>query len=153
MQPDEKRGEHEALARRFFDSISQKKIEEFGNIFSEDAVQINPYAPPGFPKTFQGRQALIDHYDGAVRTRKSHSFEISQVHHTLDPDVMIVQLNGSSEVPETGETYGQHYIVVFTFRDGRIKRMEEYFNPLVLVKAFGGSVDSLNEIMGHEKTA
>lgn len=146
---DPARAAHEALTRRFFDLVTAKRIDAFAEIFTEDAVQENPFAPPGFPARFEGLRGMVDHYSGAVRSRRNHAFEILRVHHTLDPQVVIVQANGRSEVPESGQVYAQHYVIVFSFRDGRIARTEEYFNPLVLVGAFGGSVDTLNAIMGH----
>lgn len=148
-RPDPDALAREATLRRFFQCLTEKRIDDLAEVYTEDAVQENPYAPPGFPPRFEGRQGLIDHYRGAVRSRRGLAFDILQVHHTLDPEVIIAQVNARSEVPETGRTYAQHYVFVVHFRGHQIARTQEYFNPLVLLGAFGGSVESVNAIMGH----
>lgn len=73
-----------------------------------------------------------------MQTRKGHRFVIHALHRTADPDCIIVEAGGRSEVPETGRIYDQRYVMIFRLREGRIAAIREYFNPLVFQKAFDG---------------
>lgn len=52
---------------------------------------------------------------------------------------MIAEFQCDGHVVETGLPYRQSYISVIETRDGRIVRYKDYWNPLVVKEAFGGS--------------
>ena len=128
----------EAALLSFYTLLMQKRFEEWGKLFTEDAVQTNPFMPdlPGLDSEFRGRDRIVFHYSTVLKDRKDHVFYIKQIHNCGDS--AIVEVNGRSTVPETGRVYDQHYVMVFTFRDRKIATLKEYFNPLIFQDAFKG---------------
>jgi ketosteroid isomerase-like protein len=53
----------------------------------------------------------------------------SVVHETLDPEVVVVELELEGEVAATGDAYRLPYIQVFRVRDGAIVSFRDYFGP------------------------
>jgi ketosteroid isomerase-like protein len=60
---------------------------------------------------------------------------ISDVHACLDPDELIVEFTGSGSYLPNGAPYENRYIAVFNFRDGKICRQREYFDPTQAAKS------------------
>ena len=53
---------------------------------------------------------------------------------------MIAEFNSDMVMKPTGAAYRNEYVARFTVRDGRITRFAEYYDPIRLVIALGGSV-------------
>ena len=106
-------------------------------MFTEDAVQENPFLPKldGLDAGFVGRDRIAFHYRTVLANRQDQVFRIIAVHRTSDPDIVINEVAARSRVPETGRIYDQRYVWIFHLRDGRICRMQEYFNPLAFEAA------------------
>jgi ketosteroid isomerase-like protein len=54
-----------------------------------------------------------------------------------DPNVAVVELSTRGRAISTGRPFHQSYVIVFETKDGKIWRFREYWNPLVLIEAFG----------------
>lgn len=130
----------ERVALDFYRLLMDRDFEAWGALFTEDATQFNPFMPAkeGLKQTFQGRDYIVFHYRTVLEKRKGPDFTIHGLHQTTDPDVIIVEAGGRSEVPETGRIYDQRYVMVINLRDGKIASTREYFNPLVFQNAFEG---------------
>ena len=115
-------------------------------MWAEDGVQEMPYAPSGvdFPSRVEGREALIAQYAGwPENSGKAVFTDELTFHQTSDPDVVIAEYRGITEVVPTGRTYDQRYIGVFHMdEDGKIALFREYFDPNVFVEAFGMTPDN-----------
>ena len=94
--------------------------------YTEDLVLELPYASP--PKRIDGKVAALSFLDAALGAF-SLDLTIDEVHACLDPDELIVEFSGTGEHRPTGSPYANRYIAVFGFRDGRIARQREYYNP------------------------
>jgi ketosteroid isomerase-like protein len=94
--------------------------------YTDDLVLELPYASP--PKRIEGKAAALTFLDAALGAF-SLDLTIEEVHAGLDPDELIVEFSGTGEHRPTGSPYANRYIAVFGFRDGRIARQREYYNP------------------------
>jgi hypothetical protein len=63
----------------------------------------------------------------------------------LNPDTIFVEFRGIGEVVETGCPYNQVYCGLLRMKDGKIAFYREYWNPIIVQKAFG-IVGSLERI-------
>jgi hypothetical protein len=54
-------------------------------------------------------------------------------------ETVIVEFSCTGEGVETGAPYDQVYISVVTLREGRIAHYRDYWNPLVVLTALGGT--------------
>lgn len=118
---------------RFLRLLEAEDFEAWGALFTEDAVQESPYAPPGFPDRFVGRRELLEHYAQLPNAFASMRFPGLVVHQTTDPKVAIAEYRGDIRLKDSDRKYDNRYITLFAFDpDGRIRLMREYFNPTVL---------------------
>jgi len=56
------RQQTQKVVRDFLTALSEKDMEKFASVWSDDAVQEMPYSPEGFPKRVESRANLIKHY-------------------------------------------------------------------------------------------
>lgn len=58
------------------------------------------------------------------------------IYATDDPDFIFVQFRGEIEI-KAGGKYENDYLGTFRLKDGKITVYTEYFNQVVMAKAFG----------------
>jgi ketosteroid isomerase-like protein len=137
---------NEAVALSYFILLVKRDMLEFAKIWTADAVQSVPFTPEGLgevvPGAFNGRQAIVDHYLIVARNRREHVFWIDEIHHTADPDCLIIEAHARSIIGETNAVYENNYVCVFKLRAGQIAGLKEYANPLPVMRAFRGAFDA-----------
>jgi ketosteroid isomerase-like protein len=94
--------------------------------YTDDVVLELPYTAP--PKRVEGKAAALAYLTGAFELFRLR-LTITDVHLCLDPDELIVEFVSDGLVLTTGKSYANQYINVFRFRDGKICRQREFFNP------------------------
>lgn len=66
----------------------------------------------------------------AVRERFDEiSYVVVEEFPTVDPDLVIVEVQGDNRVRDRVQRYRNHYIMFLYFRDGRVHRWREFSNP------------------------
>jgi ketosteroid isomerase-like protein len=123
--------------RSFFRQLEAMDTgDAFVALFTEDAKQLMPFAPQGFPRVLDGREAIRRQYAGLPTAYTYMRF----------PDLLIRDLASANEFFVTykgdiglasGGRYANDYAGYFVVRDGRIAEFHEFFNPIVLRQAFG----------------
>ncbi len=121
----------------FLTGLEDKDMARVNGVWAEDAVQEMPYAPANFPSRVVGRQALIAQYAGWPQNAgKARFTDGIRFYPAQDPDIVLVEYHGISEIVPTGRTYDQRYIGVFHIEAGKITLFREYFDPTVFAHAF-----------------
>ena len=120
----------------FFDALENEDFDRLKVIFAEDARQLNPYVPAGFPTVLDGNEAIYNQYSGLPELFGNMSFPRTIIA-TEDPNLFFVTFRGEIDI-KAGGRYENDYIGVFRLEDGKII---EYFNPIVMAKAFNISLD------------
>lgn len=111
---------------------------EHHDLWAEDVVVETPFAPPGRPRRFDGRQEFLD------ATRESREslpvrFDAMRdvtVHEAGDTLVIEYELAGT--VLPTGRQASARFITVARLRDGRVTLWREYQDVLAIAEALGG---------------
>jgi hypothetical protein len=129
---------HRAAVENFFVALETQNFDLLNQVFAENGRQLMPYSPEGFPKSFDGRAAIYKQYSSLPQHFGAMRFPRTIVA-TDDPDFFFVKFQGDIEV-KAGGRYRNDYIGTFRLADGRITEYTEYFNPLVMAKAFGISL-------------
>lgn len=124
-----------AVIEAFFEALETQQFDRLLEIFTEDARQINAYIPDGFPESFDGRAAIHKQYSSLPQNFGQMNFPRT-IYSTSNPDVYFVKFQGEIEIKAGGE-YNNDYIGIFRLKDGLIHEYTEYFNPIVMAKAFG----------------
>ncbi|ACK72547.1 conserved hypothetical protein [Gloeothece citriformis PCC 7424] len=132
------RTNHETV-EMFFYALETGQFEMLKEIFAEDAKQINPYSWGAFPTSFEGRGGIYKQYSSLPEKFGKMSFPRT-IYPTENPDIFFVQFQGDIEI-KSGGHYQNDYIGLFKFEDGLIKEYYEYFNPILVSKAFGVTIE------------
>ena len=110
--------------------LLDQDTEGFVALFAPDGVIELPFAGPDLPGRLDGREAIREF------TRRSAAgpihiddLEATAVHHTADPEVVIVELITRVTLTSTGRAFTGRSIQVFRIRDGQIVLFRDYFNP------------------------
>nr|WGD87174.1 nuclear transport factor 2 family protein [Bacillus subtilis] len=120
--------------RKFMAYMLEKDMKSWMELWDENAVFEFPYAPEGSPKRIEGKAAIYDYIKDYPK-----QIHAPTVYRSADTNTMIAEFQCDGHVVETGSPYRQSYISVIETRDGRIVRYKDYWNPLVVKEAFGGS--------------
>ena len=123
------------LLHDFFTALETAQFHLLKTIFAENGRQLNPYAPEGFPKSFDGAEAIYRQYSGLTATFGKMRFP-RQIFATEDPNFFFVIFKGTIEI-KAGGVYENDYLGTFRLQDGKIAEYTEYFNQMVMAKAFG----------------
>jgi uncharacterized protein len=118
----------------YFIALETGNFEVLREIFAEDAKQVMPYSFGNFPKSFDGREEIYNQYSSLPKTFSKMSFPRT-IYPTENPNVLFVQFKGDIEI-RTGGRYQNDYVGIFRFENGLIKEYTEYFNPILVSKAF-----------------
>jgi ketosteroid isomerase-like protein len=103
------------------------------DLFAPDGVLEWPFAPAGVPARLEGREAIravLEPIGRRMRQGATRPTGVrSVVHQTLDPEVVVAELELEGEAAATDETYRLPYVQVFRVRDGAIVSFRDYFGP------------------------
>jgi uncharacterized protein len=112
--------------------------EGFADLFAVDGVIEIPFAGPDLPARIDGQQAIRDYSRRiASAALRLDDLDTIAVHHTDDPEVLIVELVAKGTVTTTGHAITARSIQVFRIRDGKILLFRDYANPNALAEALG----------------
>ncbi|MCX5384841.1 nuclear transport factor 2 family protein [Streptomyces sp. NBC_00083] len=110
--------------------LLDKDIPAWVALWDEDGVMEFPFAPHGWPRRLDGRQAVaayMQHYPDHIDL---HAFPDLRILETAEPETIVVEMRGIGRVVQTGAPFDMTYIAVVTVREGRITSYRDYWNPL-----------------------
>lgn len=118
----------------FFVALETQKFEILKEVFAENGKQLNPYSPEGFPKSFDGSEGIYKQYSGLTANFGQMKFP-RQIFATEDPNFFFVKFRGEIEI-KAGGKYENDYLGTFKLENGKVVEYTEYFNQVVMAKAF-----------------
>jgi ketosteroid isomerase-like protein len=123
----------------YLDAVGRLDLPAIEATFADDVELVLPYAPPGFPKVSHGRAEAMQVYpEGVMEPMRFADYRIDALEGR--PGEFVAEYTSDTTVLTTGRPYRNTYISRFSVRDGRITRLAEFFDPIVLVTALGGEV-------------
>jgi uncharacterized protein len=137
------RGRNLAIVGRYIDAINRWDFDAKRELLAVDAVFEMPFAPSGFERKIVGRDniiAFVQTVPSIIDAENLHDVRIET--YSSDPGEIVAEYKSDMVIKPTGAPYRNEYVSRFTVRDGKIKRFAEYYDPIRLVIALGGSVDS-----------
>ncbi|MGX1596071.1 nuclear transport factor 2 family protein [Dietzia maris] len=139
---DEQRKKNLELVRRYTDALNAWDIATMREMSTEDVVFELPFRPPSFGRETVGRDAYME----VLEQARDHMIDGSENLHDLvldtlagDPDVVIATYKSDMKL-RSGAQYPNEYISRFVLRDGKVARFVEYYDPIKLFTAMGGSL-------------
>ena len=123
--------------QRFLANVVNAKHRELLEMLTEDAVIEFPYHLPTTPTRLGGKQEIVSFFSGFGDFLVLDATHLIAAHQTADPQVAILEYEGTGTATQTGKPYQQTYITVLTFRDEQISHWKDYWNPLSVLAATG----------------
>jgi uncharacterized protein len=136
-----------ATVRRYIDAINAWDFDTQSELLADDAVFEMPYAPDGFERRITGRDeiiAFVETIPAITDAENLHDVELDTLY--SDPGEIVAEYRSDMVIKPTGAVYRNEYICRFTVRDGRVTRFAEYYDPIRLVIALGGSVQTQKSV-------
>jgi ketosteroid isomerase-like protein len=137
-QPGAVLGPREVFARMKQQWLSNT-VNTMDSLLADDAVIETPFAPPGRPRRFRGREEFLA-FAQAGRASLPVRFEKCQetaIHETADPEVIVVEYELTGTVTTTGYQATAPFIGVLRARHGQIVAWREYQDALAIARALG----------------
>ncbi len=147
------RADNIAVVRRYIDAINVWDFAVKDELLADDAVFEMPFAPPGFDTRIEGKKTIMEflvQVPNVIEAENLHDVRLDTL--GSDPAEVIADYRSDMKMVIPVD-YENEYIGRFTVRDGRITRFAEYYDPIKLVVALGGSVKSAtiaDAIAAHE---
>ena len=113
-------------------------LERWIELWHDDGVLEFPFAPPGRPTTYRGKEAILNYMRAASSRIVTEGVDDLRVHAGDDPQVVVAEISARGRLAQSGARYDQRYVCVFEMRDGLVWHYREYWNPLVSMEAYGG---------------
>jgi len=109
------------------------------DLLAEDVVIEAPFAPPGRPRRFEGREEFLAFAEPERAAFPGRFEEVRNVviHETTDPEVIVVEYELAGTVTTTGRRAAAPFIGVLRVRDGKTVHWREYQNILAIADALG----------------
>lgn len=142
-QPKTVMGPREVFARMrqqwLSNTETDEHIRDFHSLLADDAVIETPFAPPGRPRRFRGREEFLA-FARAGRAALPVRFEECRdlaIHDTADPEVIVVEYELAGTVTTTGRRAAVPFIGVLRVRDGQVTGWREYQDAVAIARALG----------------
>jgi uncharacterized protein len=119
----------------FFVALETQQFDLLKEVFATHGRQLNPYSPDGFPKSFDGAEGIYKQYSGLTANFGQMRFP-RKIYATEDPNFFFVVFKGEIEILAGGK-YENDYLGTFRLEDGQVIEYTEYFNQVVMARAFG----------------
>lgn len=134
--------ENMAVACRYLTAINDYDFDAFREILADSIVLEWPYAQPGVPGRVEGKVAAMSFLMDVpltIECENLHGIRIDTRH--SDPAEVITEFNSDMKMVAP-VSYKNHYIGLFTVRDGKVQRFAQYYDPLRYIFAFGGRIEA-----------
>lgn len=120
------------LYRHSLRLLLDKDIPAWVDLWAEDGLMQFPFAPDGWPRELEGKEAIAAYMRRYPDTIDLHDFTDLQIHQTTDPRTVVVEMRGVGRLVASGAPFDMTYIAVVTVRDGRFASYRDYWNPLAV---------------------
>lgn len=123
------------------EALTRGDVAPWPALFADEGVQEFPYAPEGYPQRIAGRQAIA-----AYLADYPEKFQLDRIVNPVfypSGRVLVLEFGVEGTALQTGKPYNQRYVSVIEHRGGQITRYVDYWNPLVVIEALGGTDELL----------
>lgn len=122
----------------FFKALESEDVNKVAELFSEDAVHINPYSSGIFPEGAKGKDGIRAYWEPVFPNFDGMTFDISDIYAMEDPNIVFVKYKGDIKLKNNAGVYSNDYYSTFKFdNEGKITEYVEIFNPIVAARGFG----------------
>lgn len=119
---------------RLRERVLRFDAEDQAALFAEDVVVEFPFAPDGFPRRIEGREAFVTALQRIMDLAKSYGhkidgYESQLIHDTLDPEVIVAEFEVVGRLESDGSEFRLPYVQRLRIRDGEVIAFRDYWPP------------------------
>jgi len=123
------------LVRQWLEIMPEGAFDRLEGRIAPDFVLRLPFAPPGVPQEFVGREVAQQALSGSAKSRSPLVFEALELLATEDPELFVATANGEATMA-SGKIYRNSYVIFVRIRGGMVTEHVEYMNPLNIIAAY-----------------
>jgi ketosteroid isomerase-like protein len=141
------------IVREYLDAINVWDFDKKRQLLADDAFFEMAYAPEPFPRSFRGKEEILSFVEtipAIIDSENLHEIWMDTL--ANDPGEIVCTYKSDMEIKPEGRRYRNRYITRWTIRDGKIAYFGEFYDPIELVKALGGSVEP-GQLQAQEEAA
>jgi uncharacterized protein len=114
--------------------------ETYFDFLAEDFTFEFPFALPAWPTKIEGRAAVIAYFEGYGERFQLDRVDGLVTHLSQHPGVVILEYESHGHTVPTGRPYNNHYLSIIYIEDRRIVRWRDYWSPVEVLTALGGTI-------------
>jgi len=119
-----------STVKRMFEEMARKDVDAWISHWSDiGSRQLIPYSPDDFPKVVEGKETLGKVYHDLIGGYGRLTYTYIDISPMEDPNKVVVEWGVDIEVLATKGRYQNQLIGIFTFEDGKVVELKEFFNP------------------------
>jgi uncharacterized protein len=123
-----------------FLSLMVEDIQGLMKLYTDDAVVEFPYAFDT-PRRLEGKTAIYSYLKDVLAQMQDLRFTNVRVYPTIDPNVLLAEVQGEAVIATTGLPYQQEYVIRPETRNGQIVHYREYWNPMITIEGWANTQD------------
>lgn len=114
----------------YYQAMLDKSPDDLADLYATDAVHEFPFASPGFPSRFEGREAVRAGYRAAWGAGPAQVQEVRRVaaYETADPEVIIAEHVVRGTLTTKATTFTVPGLLILHVRNGLITRVRDYMD-------------------------
>ena len=117
-----------AVVEGCFAAIAKHDADALVAHYTEDYVLELPYYKPDEPLVVEGRDA-VHAYLVEVLAVQHMELSLTGDHWIPEESLLIGEYTSRGHFLDTNEPYANRYVGYWYLRDGRVRRLREYYNP------------------------
>ncbi|WP_263981285.1 nuclear transport factor 2 family protein [Streptomyces naphthomycinicus] len=120
---------HEVLTC-YYQAMLDKSPDDLAALYAVDAVHEFPFAFPGFPPLYEGREAVRAGYRAAWGSSPAQVQEVRRVaaYETADPEVIVAEHVVVATLTTEATTFTVPGLLILHVRNGLITRVRDYMD-------------------------
>lgn len=141
QEKDKKKTKNEALVERAMKAVEDKDLDAMDSLVDDNVSLIQPLTFSGSVeqsemRSFEGKQAVRTFLQGLFTNFKTIKFTNVRMFTTQGEEHVFVQKNSRFIVAGNDAVYQNTYVMKYEFKDGKIVKIYEYFNPVPIAEMF-----------------
>jgi ketosteroid isomerase-like protein len=111
--------------------------EDYFDLLANDVIFEYVISVPGYPRHVQGRQNIIDLYNGYDQYMNVHSADNLRVYRDPQASVVVLEYEVHGESVQTARPYNNRFVSIITVKDQKVTHWRDYLDPVAIFETTG----------------
>jgi hypothetical protein len=122
------------VLKECFAAISAGDVDRLIERYTADCVLEFPYRSREGDFAIRGREEVREYLKRALQN-VAFELTLTELHPAADPDLLVAEYRAEGRLRASGRPYRNRYVGLWWFRDGRVRRTREYYDPIAAAEA------------------